>query len=428
LEQNEESRRWLTPSRLLTVLLAAIILSLIPLLYLNVLFSVLDDLDNKAWGGADFTAYYTAASLIRDGTSPYDAAAFASEAQGLGFRNDRPYIYFPLLAITVMPLTALPPQQAASVWFALNVALLVLSTLLMVRTLGLQKHKVAVVSLLLAALTFYPAVFSTFVGQANALLLALLVLTWHLAKRGIDGLAGACIAAASMVKVFPFCIALYFLWKSRYRIILSALAALVVLAAFSIALAGLEPHITYVSLILPTQLVKPHPLNQSLSSFIYRMIQPEQPRDVLLWRLASLSASALVVLGTALLIPRDRRSGALLDLEFALVIVSMLLVSTVSWIGTLTLMIIPFGVAAKELIVGERWRSARLAAITTVVSLLCINSQRVVESYVMAGSAAGSLPPCLLSMPMYGMILLWITIAYFLLKRGESPLSAIGSS
>jgi hypothetical protein len=106
----------------------------------------------------------------------------------------------------------------------------------------------------------------------------------------------------------------------------------------------------------------------------------------------------------------------------------MLLVSTVSWIGTLTLMIIPFGVAAKELIVGERWRSARLAAITTVVSLLCINSQRVVESYVMAGSAAGSLPPCLLSMPMYGMILLWITIAYFLLKRGESPLSAIGSS
>ena len=427
MEQNEESRGWLTPSRLLTVLLAAIILSLIPLLYLNILFSVLDDLDNKAWGGADFTAYYTAARLISDGTSPYDAAAFASEAQGLGFRNDRPYIYFPFLAITVMPLTALPPQQAASVWFALNVALLVLSTLLMVRTLGLQKHKVAVVSLLLVTLTFYPAVSSTFVGQANALLLALLVLTWHLAKRGIDGLAGACIAAASMVKVFPFCIALYFLWKSRYRIILSALAALVVLAAFSIALAGLEPHITYVSSILPTQLVKPHPLNQSLSSFIYRLIQPEQPRDVLLWRLASFSASALVVLGTALLIPRGRRDGALLDLEFALVVVSMLLVSTVSWVGTLTLMIIPFGAVAKELSVGERWRSARLAAITTVVSLLCINSQRVVESYIMAGSAAGSLPSYLLSMPMYGMILLWITIAYFLLKRREPPLSAIGS-
>jgi hypothetical protein len=427
LQQNEESRRWLTPSWLLTVLLAGIILSLIPLLYLNILFSVLDDLDNKGWGGADFTAYYTAASLIREGTSPYDAPAFGAEAQSLGFRLDRPYIYFPLLAITVLPLTLLPPMEAASVWFMVNTALLVLSTLLMVRTLGLQKHKVAVVSLLLVALTFYPAVSSTFVGQANVLLLALLVLTWHLAKRGIDGLAGACIAAASMIKVFPVCIALYFLWKSRYRIILSAFAALVVLAAFSIALVGLEPHITYLSSILPTQLVKPHPLNQSLSAFIYRMIQPEQPREVLLWRLASFSASALVVLGTALLIPRGRRNGALLDLEFALVVVSMLLVSTVSWVGTLTLMIIPFGAVVKELSVGERWRSARLAAITTMVSFLFVNAQRAVESYIMAGSAAGSVPSCLLSMPLYGMILLWITIAYFLLKRGQSPLSVIGS-
>jgi hypothetical protein len=420
LETHEEPPRRLSPTRLLTGLLVAVTLILIPLLYLNILFSVLDDLDNKEWGGADFTAYYTAAKLIRNGISPYNEAAFGNEAQSLGFRNDRPYIYVPLLAISLIPLTLLPPREAAAVWFTANVVLLVISTLLMVRTLGIQKHKIAVVALLLAVLTFYPAVFSIFVGQANVLLLALVILTWHLAKRGSDELAGISIAAASLVKIFPFCIAVYFLWKGRYRSFVFALSALVILTAFSVAIVGLEPHVTYVSSVLPTQLVKPHPLNQSLSSFLYRTIQPDQPRVLVLWQLASLSASALVVLGTVLLIPRTSRDAAFLDLEFALVVVSMLLVSTVSWIGTLTLLVLPFGVATKEIILYGRRKDARLALIMTGVSFSCVNSQRVVEWYITTGSVVGPLASGLLSMPLYGMIVLWCTVGYLLFRcRGS---------
>jgi len=417
LEKHEEPPRRLSPTRLLTGLLVAVALILIPLLYLNILFSVLDDLDNKEWGGADFTAYYTAAKLIRNGISPYDEAAFGGEAQSLGFRNDRPYIYMPPLAISLIPLTLLPPREAATVWFTANVVLLVMSTLLMVRTLGIENHKIAVVALLLAVLTFYPAVFSIFVGQANVLLLALVTLTWHLAKRGSDELAGISIAAASLVKIFPFCIVLYFLWKGRYRFFVCALSALVILTAFGVATVGLEPHVTYVSSVLPTQLVKPHPLNQSLSSFLYRAIEPDQPRDLVLWRVASLSASAILVLGTVLLIPRTSRNTAFLDLEFALVVVSMLLVSTVSWIGTLTLLVIPFGAVTKELLAYERWRDVSLALVMTGVSFFCVNLQRAVESYITAGSIAGPIASGLLSMPTYGMIVLWFTVGYLLLRR-----------
>ncbi len=424
----ETSPRWLTPGRLLTILLGTIVVTLIPLLYLNLLSSVLGDLERKEWGGADFTAYYTAARLIRVGRSPYDEAAFGAEAQSLGFRNDRPYIYPPLLAIGVTPLTLLPPRQATTVWFLLNVTLLGLCSIVVARTLGFQTHRLAVVSLLLAALTFYPAVFSVFVGQANVLLLALLVLAWYGTRHGSEVLAGVAIGAASLIKVFPFCLALYFLWKGRYRSFLSAVAAMVILTAFSIAVVGLEPHLIYVESTLPTQIIKPHPLNQSLSSFLFRAIQPAQQGDLLLWRLASLSASALVVLGTVLLIARGSRQAALQDLEFGLVVVGVLLVSTVSWIGTLTLLVIPYSALAKELLAEGGRRDLILVSATAALSFVCVDSQRTAESFAMAGGGAGLLSPALLNLPMYGMILLWLAIGYLLSRHRRRPLHPIQGS
>jgi hypothetical protein len=428
MRPGETSPRWLTPARLLTILLTAVVIVLVPLLYSALLSSVLDDLDRREWGGADFTAYYTAASLIRKGISPYDEAAFSEEAQSLGFRNDRPYIYPPLLAIGVTPLTILPPRQAATVWFLLNVTLLGLSALLVARTLGLQTHKIAVVSLLLAALTFYPAVFSIFVGQANVLLLSLLVLAWYGAERESDALVGVAIAAASLIKLFPFCLALYFLWKGLYRPFLITVAAIVVLTGFTIAVVGLEPHLTYMNSILPTQLVKPHPLNQSLSSFIFRAIQPEQQGDLLLWRLASLSTSALIVLGTVLLIKRGSHHAAVRNLEIGLVVVGVLLVSTVSWIGTLTLLIIPYAAIAKKLTLEVRRRDLMLVSVTASLSFVCVNSQRAVETYATIGGGVGNLPSALLNLPMYGMILLWFSIGYLLSRHMDGPLHPIRRS
>jgi hypothetical protein len=411
MSQHHKPARRPSPAQLLTILLLVVACTLVPLLYVNLLDSALDDLENKKWGAADFTAYYTAARLIRSGTSPYDEEAFAREMASLGFRNDRPYIYFPLLAIAITPLTLFPPRQAVTIWFWLNVALQVSSTILMIRTLGIwRKQKVAAVALLLAALTFYPGVFTVFVGQANSLLLALLVLAWYLARRGSDELAGVAIAAASLVKIFPFCTALYFLWKGKYKLFLCTLGALIILAGFSIAVVGLDPHVAYVRSVLPTQLVKPHPLNQSLSAFFARALPAGQIGGLPLWRLLSLSASAAFVLGTVLLIPPGTRSKGLFDLEFALVVMSMLLVSTVSWVGTLTLLLVPYAAVAANLAECDR-KDALFPSIAALVSFLAINWHRAVETYALTGSATASFPPWLLSMPMYGMIALWLTIA-----------------
>lgn len=419
MQQGAEGHRRIAPLRLLTVLLFVILFALMPVLYVNLLASVLEDLGNKEWGGADFTAYYTAARLIREKKSPYDGPAFWQEAESLGFRHDRPYIYFPLLAIVLTPLTLLTPQHATVVWFCTNAALLTLSAVLMITVLRLHESALAVAGLMLATLVFYPAIFSIFVGQANVWLLTLLVLAWYLAKRGTDVVAGIMIAFASLIKVFPFCIALYFLWKGKYRIFLSTLAAVIVLVGISVAIVGLDPHITYVKSVLPTQFLKPHPLNQSLWAFVARILPVDHQNALPLRRLVGLSASALLALITVLLIPRDGKAWEALDLEISLVVVTMLLVSTVSWVGTLTLMIIAYAAATRYLLDGCR-RNVRLLAIATLLSYLAVNSQRVVEIY-MALPNAPSLPSAwLLSMPMYGMIVLWFTIAYMLLTRREA--------
>jgi hypothetical protein len=205
-------------------------------------------------------------------------------------------------------------------------------------------------------------------------------------------------------------------------------AAIVVLTGFSMAIVGPEPHLTYVESTLPAQIVKPHPLNQSLSSFLFRAIQPAQQGDLLLWRLASLSASAFVVLGTVLLVTRGSRRAALHDLECGLVVVSMLLVSTVSWVGTLTLLVIPYSALAKQLLAERGRRDLILVSTTAALSFVCVDSQRAAESYAMAGGGVGQLPPALLNLPMYGMILLWLAIGYLLLRHRRRPQHPIRAS
>jgi hypothetical protein len=427
MARHQHFRRYPTPAQLLNILLLLVACGLVPLLYINLLVSALDDLDNKGWGNADFTPYYTAARLIRNATSPYDERAFAAEMERLGFRNDRPYIYFPLLAIIFTPLTLLSPREAATTWFCVNLAILIGSTILMIGTLQIWKRqRTAAVGLVLASLTFYPSIFSVYVGQANSLLLLLLVLAWYLARRGSDALAGTMIAAASLVKIFPFCVALYFLWKGRYRLFLFTLGALVVLLGLTIAAVGLDAHLTYVNSVLPTQFVKTHPLNQSLSAFFARALPTRQVGSVPMWQVLSTCASGLLVLGTVVLIPAGSRGKQLFDLEFSLVVVGMLLVSTVSWMGTMTLLILPYAVVTAALL-RFHGKSVLWPSIVALASFLAVTSYRATETYALAGSVAGPVPPWLLGMPMYGMIVLWLSIGYFImLGRRQPPLSATG--
>jgi len=70
----------MSPQRLLNLSLMIILVLLVPILYAGKGLAMLSDLNRREWGGADFTAYYTAADLIAEGQNPYDTPLFASRA------------------------------------------------------------------------------------------------------------------------------------------------------------------------------------------------------------------------------------------------------------------------------------------------------------------------------------------------------------
>src|SRR5712691_1230794 len=116
---------------IIAVALAASLLSLPPLL------AIANHVHSNT--GHDFLLIYAAAEAIRDHQNPYDAATFLRYALATGIPRvllvngrgalGQPYVYPPLFAWLVIPLTSLPPHSALFVWRAVSLGSIALGTL-----------------------------------------------------------------------------------------------------------------------------------------------------------------------------------------------------------------------------------------------------------------------------------------------------------
>lgn len=199
-------------------------------------------------GGFDFTFYYAAALAVRDNPAAniYDLhvlqmAVLAHHAPNPG----TPYMYPPFLAVALIPLTWIPPETALRLWTVFNL-LLWLACLVLIarltRTLlraALPAHLiyrfdtdvrlfvVAVVAFL--ALTYDPIAQGIGLGQINVIVLFLVLLALDLELRGRPGLAGAALALASLLKVYPLLLLGYYVLRGRWRVVRGGGIAFVVL-------------------------------------------------------------------------------------------------------------------------------------------------------------------------------------------------------
>lgn len=193
----------------------------------------------------DFEAYYTAAEALR-----FDHAAniystltllHAARAHGVcvGFTG-MPYVYPPLLAIALEPLTLIPCGSAAVLWLLLNAALWAGATLLLADLLARRWHGSHLAAYALVSglsLCFWQGFAGLFLGQAHILLLFGMALGLWLTERERPWLAGAALAAVAIVKFFPAALILYYLLRGRGRVVVGAALAgallLVAMALFS---------------------------------------------------------------------------------------------------------------------------------------------------------------------------------------------------
>lgn len=194
-----------------------------------------------AWG-YDQANYWRAGHRILSGTSVYQPFQLAGPYPPQGITDI--YLYPPFLAVVVAPLVALVPDGHAGnwLWMAIGAVILALGVLSTARREGLARG--FDLALLLAAIFAYaPVVSEMIIGNVDLEILGLLTAAWLAVRSGSergDLLAGGWVALATVIKVFPGIMILWFLLTGRYRAAGAAVVTMVLLILVTLPVTGLQ--------------------------------------------------------------------------------------------------------------------------------------------------------------------------------------------
>ncbi|HLX34654.1 MAG TPA: glycosyltransferase family 87 protein [Candidatus Limnocylindrales bacterium] len=200
----------------------------------------------------DFSFYWTAASNLLHGLPIYSAqqlaGPYAPQAQ-------QGFLYPPAMAALLVPFAALPIDFHALnwLWSGLGAAVLVWAVLALARVERLDERFELLRGrgrwwLVVAAVAFPPVIDELVVGNVHLFLVGLLVAAWIGIRRADsrgDAMAGIAIGAATIVKIFPGLLVLWFLLTRRWRAAAWSIVAVVGLAVLSLPVTGLQPWLDY---------------------------------------------------------------------------------------------------------------------------------------------------------------------------------------
>jgi hypothetical protein len=207
-------------------------------------------------GYPDFTVFYTAGTVLRDGLGHqlYDERVqYEVQKNFAGQISSRhgplPYIHPPFEALIFWPLSRLPYHQAFVVWDALNgIALFGVAWVLRRSVSGLSS--IPLWEFVIASLAFFPVFVCLLQGQDSILLLLLCALAFNALRKNADFLAG-CWFALGMFKfqlIVPI-VLLVFLWKRR-RVAAGFATVSLLLVLVSAGLVGWKGLLHYPAFVL----------------------------------------------------------------------------------------------------------------------------------------------------------------------------------
>ncbi|HMQ35503.1 MAG TPA: glycosyltransferase 87 family protein, partial [Chloroflexaceae bacterium] len=358
------------------------------------------------------------------------------------------YIYPPVFAALLRPLAALPHGAAAALWFWLSLAWLALGVALTARWAGLGRA--GLVAGLLWAAALPPTHDTLLLGQVNTLLLALVAGAFAAAGREPRGawgeaLAGALLALAAAIKLFPAVFVLVLAAHGRRRAVAAFALALAALMGAGALVAG--PGLTWAWLaeVLPRYAGGfATPFNQSLALAIGRLFSPTEvtalwpglpARRVVLAPLVARPALGLALGYGAAALVAAATAGALLrrwarlrpwarpttldPLEVGLLMAAALLALPLSWYHYGPLLLISWGAAWPHAATDRRLRLALLAG------ALVYGAQGYWRLLANLGA------PALVSLGAAGMLVLWGALLWRVWRdpgpRPQAPAPAQGA-
>jgi len=314
----------------------------------------------------DFTAFYTAGILLREGRGDRLYNARAQQEVQQAFANDfdirqgpLPYIHPPFEALIFVPLTFLPYRDAFVAWDALNLSML-LAISLMLRRIFPALQPIPLWEWVLALLAFFP-VFANFLqGQDAILLLLLLVLSFCALDSKSEFIAGCWLGLG----VFRFhlvlpLVLLLGLWRHRKIVFgFAALASAAMLLSLTVVgwrAASHYPAYTWHWVSIPGFGKMPPSLMPNLLGLVTGWPLPERSGWPL--QLGVLAGSAVLLIAIARMRNRgkDRNRAksrnldndrSVLNLGFACAVIAAVLVGYNTGAYDLSLLILPIALIA----------------------------------------------------------------------------------
>ncbi len=288
----------------------------------------------------DFPSYYVAASLFTRGDSlsrVYDWVWFQRQKDHAGIEN-RVVPFSPLTlysALPIVPLTPFRPLTAKRCWLIINLFFLGLSVFALHRITNLSRVRIGI----LMFLAIEPLQTHFLYGQLHILVLVLLVLSLWLYSKDRSFAAGAMIAVASAIKIYPIAFIAYFIRKRQWRVVAGIATGVVLLAILAIYLFGVQVNRTYLEEVLPRvirgEVIDPYNLRWNSFTAVTRRLfvfEPElNPQPVMNspagFAILLAFIQALLFVPLLWLISSSRRQDELERLEYGTFLAAVLLLS-----------------------------------------------------------------------------------------------------
>lgn len=305
-------------------------------------------------GYPDFTVFYTAGTILREGMrhqlyDPHIQYRVQQEFTGGLIESRRgplPYIHPPLEAVLILPLTLVPYPRAFVAWDLLNIIALWGVAVTLRRHLHVLRA-IPPWEFVLGFLAFFPVFICLLQGQDSILLTLLCALGFSALKRESDFLAGAWFGLAlfKFQLIIPLVLLIAF-WK-RKRTALGFAAVGSVWALLSLGLVGWEGMLAYPKYVM--QIAKAPSLGA-----VPPELMPNLRGLFLGWSFISAAGdsvpailSAFVLVSSAMLLGFAAIRGRLaprnhLEISFSLTIVVALLIGWHTNAHDLCLLLLPF--------------------------------------------------------------------------------------
>jgi hypothetical protein len=267
---------------------------------------------------------------------------FARAARDAGaWVESTPYVYPPLVAVALQPISNVPMATVLRIWTAFSVLLVALSLYLIVRVYSPDWNPLLWTGVLLVASSvFEPVRYGLWLSQATALIVPLVVGAVACERRGRHRLAGAMLALAVFIKLTPAVLVLTWAWRGPRRALAWCCGTLFVLWGLSYAAVGTAANLAYLERVRSIGHIALASFNSHsfLSVFCRLFDRTDAWRD---WRIlepgglttAAAAVAALVVLGPCAAavarLPRETRAWR--PCAEAWAYLAMLLLPGISW-------------------------------------------------------------------------------------------------